>query len=198
MESRVKQPIDSSVTPVQAPPQACLESPITRIEWRLASSLTANNWNPNFVLTPELVLLERSLMVTAWVQPVLITPAGLIIDGFHRSQLSQESPRLLAKYGGFVACAVLDVSVAEAKMLTVRMNRAKGTHGALKMSELVHSLIDEHMCDPAEVAAELGATLDEVELLYQDSVFTARDIKNYRYGPAWVPKESRVRDVRPV
>lgn len=178
-------------------PDACLNSPIMKIEWRLASSLTANHYNPNFVMSPELVLLERSMMVTGIVQPILITPDGVIIDGFHRTQLAKDSPRLLAKYGGYVACAVLDVTPAEAMMLTVRMNRAKGTHGALKMSELVHSLIDEHGCDPAEVAVELGATADEVSLLYQESVFTAKNIKDYRYSKAWVPKESRTRDVRP-
>ena len=167
-----------------------------RIEWRRADSLTANNYNPNYVLTPELTLLERSMMVSGWIQPVLITPAGTIIDGFHRVQLSKDSARLKAKFGGFVACAVLDVSEAEAKMLTVRMNRAKGTHGALRMSELVHSLIDEHGCDPAEVAVEIGATPDEVTLLYQESVFTAKNIKDYRYSKAWVPKESRTREHR--
>jgi hypothetical protein len=170
-------------------PEACLQSPIMHIEWRRADSLKANHWNPNFVMTPELILLERSLMVTRWVQPILITPPGLIIDGFHRVQLSKDSLKLNAKFAGLVPCAVLDISESEAMMLTVRMNRAKGTHGALKMSELVHSLIDDHGCDPAEVAAEIGATAEEVALLYQDSVFTVRDIKNYQYGKAWVPKE---------
>ncbi len=183
--------------PESIPPPTCLNSPIMRIEWRRADSLTANAYNPNYVLNPELTLLERSLMVSGWIQPCLITPAGTIIDGFHRVQISRDSPRLVAKYGGFVACAVLDVSEAEAKMLTVRMNRAKGTHGALLMSQLVHSLIDEHGCDPAEVAVEIGATADEVALLYQESVFTAKNIKDYRYSKAWIPKESRVRDVRP-
>ena len=64
------------------------------------------------------------------------------------------------------------------------------------MSELVHSLIDEHGCDPAEVAVEIGATADEVALLYQESVFTAKNIKDYRYSKAWVPKESKTREHR--
>ena len=181
------------MTPLQLPPQACLESPIMHIEWRRADSLKANHYNPNFILNQELHLLERNLLVVGWCQPILITPLGTIIDGFHRTKLSMDSPALVKRFGGMVPCAVIDISEAQAKMLTVRMNRAKGTHGALRMSELVHSLIDEHGCDPAEVAVEIGATADEVALLYQDSVFTQRNIKDYKYSKSWVPVESKTR-----
>jgi hypothetical protein len=178
-------------------PKACHESPITKVYWVLAKDLVANHWNPNYVLSPELKLLERSLLVTGWCQPILVTADYHIIDGFHRMRLSLDSPALKAKYEGWVPCAVLDVTEAEAMMLTVRMNRAKGTHGALRMSELVKALIDQHGCDPAEVAAEIGASADEVALLYQDSIFTARDIKNYRYSEAWQPAEStRQKDIK--
>jgi len=165
--------------------------PITRIEWRDAESLSANDYNPNMVMNPELRLLERSLLRTGWVQPILITPDGTIIDGFHRWRLCLESKVLRERYGSKIPCAVLDVSSAEAKMLTVRMNRAKGTHAALKMSELVKSLIDEHGCDPQEVAIEIGATKDEVDLLYQDSIFKARNIEAYRFSKAWIPAEEK-------
>jgi predicted alpha-1,6-mannanase (GH76 family) len=160
------------------------------VEWRRADSLNANAWNPNYVLTPELKLLERSLLVTGWVQPILITPAGTIIDGFHRVMLSKDSAALREKFGGMVACCVLQISEADAKMLTVRMNRAKGTHSAIRMADLVKSLILDDGCDPAEVAIELGATKDEIALLLQESVFTQRDIKNYKYSKAWIPRET--------
>ncbi len=167
------------------------EDPINRIEWRDVESLSANAWNPNMVMNPELKLLEISLLSTGWVQPILITTDGTIIDGFHRWMLSKESQALKERYAGMVPCAILDVSPAEAKMLTVRMNRAKGCHVAVRMSELVKSLIDEHGCSPQEVAKEIGATRDEVDLLYQDSLFKARNIEHYRYSKAWVPAEEK-------
>jgi ParB-like chromosome segregation protein Spo0J len=71
--------------------------PISRIEWRDASSLNANEYNPNIVFTPELRLLERSILKTGWVQPVLITQDGTIIDGFHRHRLAQDSAKCLAR-----------------------------------------------------------------------------------------------------
>lgn len=166
-----------------------MSDPINRIEWRDAAALNANDYNPNCVFSPELRLLERSILLTGWVQPVLCTTDGTIIDGFHRVMLSRESAVLRMKYHGRVPCAVIDLPRDKAMMLTIRMNRAKGTHVAVRMSEIVRELIDVHACDPQEVAIEIGATKDEIELLHQDGVFKAKGIENYRYGKAWYPTE---------
>lgn len=165
--------------------------PISRIEWRDASTLDGNDYNPNVVFTPELRLLERSLLKTGWVQPILINKEGVIIDGFHRSRLSLDSKPLRERYGGRCPCAVLDVDRATAMLLTIRMNRAKGSHVALRMSNIVRELIDQHHLDPSEIAQEIGATRDEIDLLYQEDVFKQRNIKDYAYSKAWYPAESK-------
>jgi ParB-like chromosome segregation protein Spo0J len=166
-----------------------MSDPIDRIEWRPAAELTANAYNPNVVFTPELRLLELSIVTSGWIQPILCTTTGIIIDGFHRWMLSKESKPLLAKYGGLVPCAVLDITEGEAMLLTVRINRAKGSHVAVRMSDLVKELIDVHGMDPDQVAKGIGAGRDEVDLLYQDSIFKARNLKEYRYSRAWYPAE---------
>lgn len=163
--------------------------PIDAIVWRQADELRTNGWNPNVVHTPELRLLETSILETGWVQPVLISRDDLVIDGYHRLMLARTSPALRERYAGRVPCAVMDLSEAEAKLLTVRINRAKGSHVAVRLSELVKSVIDEGGMDPADVARKIGATRAEVDLLYQDDVFKARDIPNWTYGKAWVPVE---------
>ena len=168
-----------------------MTDPIERIEWRLASSLKANNYNPNVVFTPELRLLERSILTQGWVQPVLINEDGTIIDGFHRSRLAQDSEALRAKYQGRVPCAVLHLTRPEAMLATIRMNRAKGSHVAARMHDIVRELIDDHDLDPQEIAQAIGANRDEVDLLYQEGVFAVKDIKNYAYSKAWVPVEKR-------
>lgn len=170
-----------------------MNDPINRIEWREAASLNANDYNPNVVFSPELRLLERSILKTGWVQPILITEDGTIIDGFHRHRLAQDSAALRERYGGKVPCAVMDITRAQAMVLTVRMNRAKGSHVAVRMAEIVKTLIDEHGLDAQEVADELGATRDEVQLLYQDGVFKMKNIKDYRYSKAWVPHDTRLK-----
>lgn len=164
--------------------------PISNIEWIDVRTLHANNYNPNIVFTPELRLLERSIIVTGYVQPILITRNCDIIDGFHRHMLAQESKALIERYRYMAPCVVMDITRPQAMILTIRMNRAKGTHVAARMSEIIKTLIDEHNLDRQELAQELGATLEEIDLLYQDGVFKMKNIKGYRYSKAWVPHEN--------
>lgn len=165
------------------------EDPVDRIEWRAADELRTNDWNPNVVHAPELRLLETSILENGWVQPVLINETGLLIDGFHRVMLAQRSKPLRERYAGEVPCAVLDLDDIQARLLTVRINRAKGSHVAVRMSALVKTVIDEGGLSVEEVARQIGATPAEVELLHQDDVFKARDIPNWPYSKAWVPEE---------
>lgn len=166
------------------------DDPICRIEWRSAAALDSNDYNPNMVFTPELRLLEYSILKNGWVQPVLINRDGIIIDGFHRCRLAQESREIAERYDGAVPCAVLDIPRHEAMMLTVRINRAKGSHAAVRMSRIVRELIDDHGISPEQIAVEIGATSKEVDLLYQEDVFSAKKIKDYRYSKAWYPEET--------
>jgi hypothetical protein len=92
---------------------------------------------PSVVFTPGLRLLERSILLTCWVQPCLVMPDSTIIDGFHRVMLSRESAALRKRYAGQVPCAVIDVLRDKAMILRIRMNRAKGSHVAVRMSEIV-------------------------------------------------------------
>ena len=110
---------------------------------------------------------------------------------FHRVRLAQDSAALRKRYGGKVPCAVIDVPRDKAMVLTIRMNRAKGSHVAVRMSEIVRELIDVHHADPQEVAIEIGATKDEVDLLYQEGVFKMKNIADYRYSKAWYPAEKK-------
>lgn len=171
-----------------------MNDPLDNIQWVDVTELEANDYNPNAVFSPELKLLERSILKTGWVQPVLISRDNIIIDGFHRWSLSKDSKRIREKYKGKVPCAVLDVDRGEAMVLTVRMNRAKGSHIAVRMSEMVKELIDSHNYEIDDLVAELGATKKEIDLLYQDGVFKARNIKDYKYAKAWVPAESNFDD----
>ena len=166
-----------------------MTDPIDKIEWRDANTLNSNDYNPNVVLTQELKLLELSILQQGWIQPVLILGDGTIIDGFHRAMLAKDSKSLKLKYQGKCPCVVLPLTRPEAMMLTIRINRAKGNHIAFRMSGIIRELIDEHNIDPQQICKEIGANKDEVDLLYEEGVFEARDIKNYRYSKAWYPKE---------
>jgi ParB-like chromosome segregation protein Spo0J len=164
-------------------------NPIDHIQWVQADTLHSNPWNPNRVHRRELTLLEHSLLSTGWIQPVLVNREGLIIDGFHRWRLTQDSKAVREAFGGYVPVAVLDVDRPAAMLMTIRINRAKGTHVALDMSRIVQELLDVHGMDPKVIAKEMGAGLDEVTLLAQQGVFAVRDIPNHQYSKAWYPAE---------
>lgn len=166
-----------------------MKEPIDRVRWVDARTLDLNDYNPNVVLTQELRLIERSILRDGWVHPILVSREMRVIDGWHRTRLAIDSNKLVRKYNYLVPVVVMDVDAATAMVMTVRMNRAKGTHVAARMSELVHKLIDVHHMDPDQVAVEIGATRDEVDLLYQDGVFKVRGVKDYRYSRAWVPED---------
>lgn len=168
------------------------DDPILNIQWIHASLLEANAWNPNVVFGPELKLLERSILSLGWIQPILINPDKIIIDGFHRWKLSKDSKNIFTKYDGACPCAIINVDRPTAMIMTIRINRAKGTHVAVRMSEIVRSLIDEHGMLPEEIAQELGATMDEINLLHQDGVFKMKNIKDYKYSSAWYPSDTRL------
>lgn len=163
--------------------------PLNHVEWRPAGGLVANDWNPNFVMNVELRLLERSILRQGWIQPIIVSADGLVIDGFHRWKLAMESQPIRERYSGMVPVVVMALPVPEAMMLTIRINRAKGSHAAFRMAAVVKRLIDQYGYDPQQIAQDIGANLSEVELLYQDSIFKARNIADYRYSEAWKPVE---------
>ena len=165
--------------------------PIDNIQWLQANALEANNYNPNVVFKQELRLLETSIMTTGWVMPIIVSRDHIIIDGFHRWALSQDSQAIHKRYGGLIPAVVVDVSRPEAMMMTVRMNRAKGTHVAVRMSTMVRELIDDHLLAPEEVAQGIGATKQEVDLLHQEDVFKAKNLKDVPYSKSWKPVEKR-------
>jgi hypothetical protein len=145
------------------------QEPIMNIEWRNADSLQANDYNPNRVFSPELKLLKLSIIKNGWLQALLITPDGTIIDGYHRSWLSINDKEIIEKYDGKVPCIVFDITEPERMLLTVRINRAKGAHIALKMHELVTTLHNVHGYPVEEIARQIGGSNDEVRLLLKEA-----------------------------
>lgn len=164
--------------------------PVEAIQWIAATDLKANHYNPNRVMNAEMNLIERSILKTGWIQPILVNKNNIIIDGFHRWTLSQVSQALKEKYHGKVPCAVLDVSDVEAMVITVRINRAKGTHLAFRMSEYVREIVEKHGRPMDELAKDIGATFEEVQLLMKSDMFEHKDVENWAYSEAWFPAES--------
>lgn len=162
--------------------------PVSMIEWVSVNELTANHYNPNVCTGREFKLLKHSVLRQGWIQPILVDNDGVIIDGFHRYTLAKTDEEVFGMTGGKVPVVRLDLPPAERKMLTVRINRAKGVHVAFKMHELVSSLINEEGCTVPELCAGIGATKEEVDVLMMENVFQAKEVATTAYSKAWRPK----------
>lgn len=166
------------------------QQPIDNITWLKAELLNANDYNPNVVLDQELKLLKFSLLQQGWLQPILVAKdddSYVVIDGFHRYWLAIHDKDVAAMTNGKVPCAVLKLSEPERMMLTIRINRAKGNHVSFKMHEIVTELFNNHKLSVAEIGQGIGASKHEVDLLLEEGVFTAKNIKEHKYSKAWIP-----------
>ena len=166
--------------------------PVHNIVYRHVDQLLANDYNPNIVFDQELKLLEFSLLKTGWIQPVLISNENIIIDGFHRYYLSKTSKGLIDKYHGYLPCAILAQNEAERMMMTIRINRAKGSHIAVSMSKIIRSLHDEYNISLKEIGENIGAIPGEIELLYKADIFKKLDIQKHKYSKAWYPNKENI------
>lgn len=165
------------------------EMPISRIEWKPVDELSANDYNPNVVYSPELKLLKFSLLRQGWIQPILVTKDGTIIDGFHRASLAKTDKAVRAMTGGLVPCVVMPLSEPERMLLTIRINRAKGSHIALKMADIIKTLVNDYGLTIEQVGEGIGAGKDEINLLLMDNVFKAKGIdEKTPFSRAWIPR----------
>lgn len=141
--------------------------PVDRVLWVPANAVAANDYNPNRVATPEMRLLERSIRMDGFTQPVVAVPAkeGFeIVDGFHRTRVGKECRAVRNRVRGYLPLAVLSAerhARRDRMAATIRHNRARGVHGVLPMTEVVAALIRDGWTD-TEIAAELGMDADEV------------------------------------
>ena len=165
------------------------EQPIANIVWKLASELDPNDYNPNRVLEEEFKILALNIVKFGWIQPVLINKNNIIIDGFHRWRLAQDSKELYKLYSGRVPCVVMDIDDREAMLLTIRMNRAKGVHEASAMAKIAKKLVNEFEMTPESLRRELGMSSREVDLLLADTVFNILNTEKWQYSKAWYPVE---------
>lgn len=163
--------------------------PISNIEWIDVDELNANDYNPNVVFTKEKELLKFSIIKNGWIQPILTTEENIIIDGFHRATLAKTDKEVKELTNGKVTVVRMKLSEPERMLLTIRINRAKGSHIAVKMGDIIKKLINNYGISKKEIMEQIGATKDEIELLMLDNVFKKYEFnEESEYSKAWVPK----------
>jgi ParB-like chromosome segregation protein Spo0J len=111
----------------------------------------------------------------------------IIVDGYHRWKVSGDKP-ILALTGGYVPCIVLPISLDRSLRIamTVRMNRARGTHHVKGMASIVEELAARLGVEPQEVIADLGMDQDEFVRLLDKGKMTKRH-GDVEFNRGWSP-----------
>ena len=168
-------------------PRSFDTEPISRVEWVEASTLHANNYNPNAVAPPERELIVLSILEDGWTQPIVILPDNEIVDGFHRWKFSQDDKRLVDRYHGFVPVTRIVVDRVHQQMSTIRHNRARGTHAILRMADIVTGMLKEGV---SKKQIEKGLGMDEEEITRLATALGMPELgSTANFSPAWKPGE---------
>ena len=126
----------------------------------------ANDYNPNRVATPEMLLLKHSIEQDGYTQPIVTyydkkNDEYIIVDGFHRYRCAKEYFHLKQ-----IPIVTINKQLDDRIASTIRHNRARGTHKILDMGKIVMELTKSGW-DDSTISLHLGMELDEIIKLKQ-------------------------------
>jgi ParB-like chromosome segregation protein Spo0J len=182
----------------QASPMSA--EPVDCVLWVKSEQVVANDYNPNVVAPPEMRLLEHSIEMDGYTQPLVVWPEEEnfeVVDGFHRNRVGKESLVVRARVKGYLPVVVINPGREERNdriAATIRHNRARGKHQIQGMSEIVIELARRNWSDQ-RIAKELGMDPDEVLRLKQIAglaeMFADEEFSEaWEYEPGQVPLDA--------
>ena len=148
--------------------------PVDFVRWVKNDTIRANDYNPNSVAPPEMKLLEHSINMDGYTQPIVSFPRedhNEVVDGFHRHRVGKESKIVNERVQGYLPIVAIKgerTGRSDRMASTVRHNRARGKHSVNSMSDMVIELKKRNWSDK-KVGKELGMDEDEVLRLCQIS-----------------------------
>lgn len=148
--------------------------PVDCVLWVKNNNVWANDYNPNSVAPPEMVLLEHSITEDGYTQPIVTfydteKSGREVVDGFHRNRVGKESEVVRNRVLGYLPVVTINSTRADKTdrmASTVRHNRARGKHSVDSMSDMVAELKKRNWSDE-KIGKELGMEPDEVLRLAQ-------------------------------
>lgn len=165
--------------------------PVDLVLWVPASTVEANDYNPNTVAAPEMELLELSIASDGYTQPIVTwneADRRETVDGFHRGLVGKTCEAVRLRTSGYLPVTTVNsarTDRGDRVASTIRHNRARGKHAISAMSEIVRDLARRNWSDQ-KIAKELGMEPDEVLRLKQISGL-AELFADREFSQAWEP-----------
>lgn len=146
--------------------------PVDLVQWVKKETVVANEYNPNKVAPPEMILLETSIINDGYTQPIVTWQHDStveVVDGFHRSRVGKESKVVSQRIHGYLPVVGIRKEQQDKNdriASTIRHNRARGKHQVDAMSEIILELKNRNWKNE-RIAKELGMDEDEILRLCQ-------------------------------
>lgn len=162
-------------------------NPISRIQWVNIKDIIANDYNPNFIASPEKKCLLRSMLKYGITSPLIVHKQEdkyMLIDGFHRWKLISRNKELAQNLNHKVPVVALHLPLNDRIAASICYNRACGQNKITELAEIVKTLSD-HGWSSQKIMTELGMEADEVLRLKQ---FTGLGelFKEEEYSNGWI------------
>ncbi|MDX8415687.1 ParB/RepB/Spo0J family partition protein [Opitutales bacterium CLA-KB-P66] len=109
--------------------------------------IQANAYNPNKVAPPEMKLLYDSIKEDGYTQPIVCyhikdKDVYEVVDGFHRYMIMKTYNDIYEREGDCLTVTTIDRPISDRMASTIRHNRARGSHDADLMSNIVAELVE--------------------------------------------------------
>ncbi len=148
------------------------------IEYVEIGTVKPNNYNPNRQSDHEFTLLKKSMSEDGFTQPIIVAADLTIVDGEHRWRAAAEL--------GYDNVPVVRVPMeaAQAKIATLRHNRARGSEDIEMATEVLRDLEKLGALDWAQDSLELS---DEELNRLLDDIPAPEALAGEEFSQAWNP-----------
>ena len=138
-----------------------IDFPVMNVRMVPADKIVANDYNPNRMASPELKLLKISIEEDGYTQPIVTyyneeKDVYEVVDGFHRWLVNEMYFHLPA-----LPVTVIDKPIDQRIASTIRLNRARGTHQIVDMTQTACRLTSQTWSDQ-RICTYQGIELDAV------------------------------------
>ena len=162
--------------------------PVDCVVWEKAENVIANDYNPNSVAPPEMLLLHESILQDGYTQPIvtIFDPEQkmyVIVDGFHRFYTAKTNEDILSRNRGYIPIVVIEKDINDRMASTVRHNRARGMHSVSGMSSMVFQMLENGWQDE-DICNEIGVDIQELIKLKHITGFS-KLFSDAEYNKAW-------------
>jgi len=141
-----------------------------KIERVKLDQLKPNDWNPNKMDAKTYAKLKNNIRKFGYVNKIVVDEEGTIIDGYHRWKALQE-----LGYGKVEVVVVSGLSRSEKMLLSINLNRLRGSDDPDLLFEIVSQLLDSDIEELEQLLAVDVGWLEKAEKM--DTEIVSEEIR---------------------